>query len=87
MTGKLLLHIGKHLREARLQSQLIFLNLNFQSLLAMNGKKIKNSSSNNIQKFEFLSLCELGKTWKYSLSPRFKSPNFESIGILGKVMS
>ena len=27
----------------------------------------------------FQSLCELGKTWMCNLSPRFTSPNFESI--------
>ena len=35
----------------------------------------------------FQSLCELGKTWKYSLSPRIKSLNFESIDVLGKIIS
>ena len=35
----------------------------------------------------FQSLCELGKTWKYALSPRFNSPNFECIDELRKVMS
>ena len=51
--------------------------MNWEKSTISAGATFKNPSFN---------LCELGKTWKYSLSPRFKTPNFESIDELGKVI-
>ena len=45
----------------------------------MNWEKVRSLARVTFKNPNFRSLCELGKTWKYSLRPRFKSPNFEFI--------
>ena len=53
--------------------------MNFEKLTIPAGTKFKN--------LNFWSLWKLGKTWKYSLSPRFRSSNFESIDELEHKMA
>ena len=57
------------------------------SISSMNWEKLAMLARATFKNRNFQSLCELGKTWKYSLSPRIKSSNFESIDELGNVMS
>ena len=45
----------------------------------MHWKVLISPARTTFKNSNFQSLCQLGKTWKYSLRPRFKSPNFESI--------
>ena len=54
------------------------------SIFSMNWEKLIIPAGAIFENPNFQSLCELGKTWKYSLGPRIKSPNFESIDELGK---
>ena len=49
------------------------------SISSMNWEKIIIPARTTFKNPNFQPLCELGKTWKYSLSPRIKSPYFESI--------
>ena len=44
----------------------------------MNWQKLRSLAETTFKNLNFKFLCELSKTWKYSLSARFKSPNFES---------
>ena len=53
----------------------------------MNWEKLRVPARARFKNPNFQSLWELGKTWKYSLSPIFKSPNSESMDELRKVMS
>ena len=52
----------------------------------MNEEKLKSPAGATFKNVNFQSLCELGKTWEYSLRPRFKSPNFAYIDELGAVL-
>ena len=61
------------------KSQFSISPMNWGKLTIPLGATFKNPS--------FPSFCELEKTWKYSLSLRIKSLNFESIDELGKVLS
>ena len=45
----------------------------------MNWEKVRSLARATFKNPNIRPLCELGKTWKYSLRPRFKSLNFESI--------
>ena len=45
----------------------------------MNWEKLRSPAIDTLKNLNFWSLCELGKTWKYSLETRSQSPNFESI--------
>ena len=47
--------------------------------LAQPGATFKNPN--------FSNLGELRKIWKYSLRPRFKNCNFDSMNEIGKVLS
>ena len=49
----------------------------------MNWEKLTIPARATFKNPNSQSLCELGKTWKYSLCPRIKSPNFERIAELG----
>ena len=53
----------------------------------MNWEKLRCLARATFKNPNFKSVCELSKTWMYSLSPGIKSSNFESIDELGKVMS
>ena len=53
----------------------------------MNWEKLIIPARATLKNSNFQSLRGLEKTWKYSLSARIKSPNFESIDELGKAMS
>ena len=53
----------------------------------MNWENLSIPATATFKNRNFWSLCELGKSWKYNLSPRFKSLNFESADELGKVVS
>ena len=52
----------------------------------MNWEKLTILAIKSFKNPNFQSLCELRKTWKYSLSPRFKTLNFKSTDELGKVI-
>ena len=41
----------------------------------MNWEKLRSPARATFKDSNFLSLCELGKTWKHSLRPRFQRPN------------
>ena len=49
----------------------------------MNCEKLRSPS--RFRNPNFQSLCELGKTWKYSLRPKFKNPDIVSREELGKL--
>ena len=53
------------------------------SIFSMNWEKLRSSARATFKNPNIQSLCELGKTWKYSLRPRFKILNFESIDEFG----
>ena len=53
------------------------------SISSMNWEKLTIPARATFKNPNSQSLCELGKTWKYSLCPRIKSPNFERIAELG----
>ena len=69
--------IGKNFK---IKSKLIFKNSNFQQV------KLRSPARATLKNPNFQFLCELEKTCKYSQRTRFKSPNFESIDELGKIM-
>ena len=49
-------------------------------------EKLRSPAKATFNNPNFQYFFELGKTWKYSLRPRLKGPNFESIDEL-RVMS
>ena len=49
----------------------------------MNWGKLRSPARATFKNSNLRSLCELGKTWKYSLRPIFQNPNFASIDELG----
>ena len=56
------------------------------SIFSMNWEKLRVPAKATFRNPNFQSFCEMGKTWQYNLSPKFISPNFESIDELRKVM-
>ena len=61
---------------------------NFQfSIPTMDYEELRSPARTAFKNPNFRSFCELEKKWEYSLRPTLQSPNFESIGELGKVMS
>ena len=46
----------------------------------MNWKKLKYPARSMFKSPNFESAYESGKTWKYSLRPRFKKPNLSFTG-------
>ena len=56
------------------------------SISSMNWEKLKRPAKASFKNSNFQSLCQLEKIWKFSLRPRFQSPNFEFIYELGKVL-
>ena len=53
----------------------------------MNSEKMVSPAGATFKNPNLKSLWELSETWGYSLGSRFKSPSFEPIDELGKVMS
>ena len=53
----------------------------------MNSEKLRSPASTTFKNANFRSVCELEKTRRYSLRPKFQSPNFESVDELGKIVS
>ena len=44
----------------------------------MNWEKLRSSISSKLANLFFRSFCKLGKRLKYSLTPTFQNPSFES---------
>ena len=44
------------------------------SISSMNWEKLRSPARATFKNPKFQFFCELGKTWEYSLRPRFKSP-------------
>ena len=57
------------------------------SVPTMDREELRSPARAALKNPNFPSLCEQKKKWKYSLRPILQSPNFESVGELGKVMS
>ena len=55
------------------QSKLTFQNPKIPSL--MNWKILRSPTTLTVTNINFQSLCELGKSFAYSLRPTFKNPN------------